>query len=463
MIRTLVLSPVRWLSFLPLAGAALVACSTAPSEATADSTDPVTTMPNGDVALRFLDTSSNRSGLSYDWDFCHGKADCGPGEAIVGVSDVPGGAGRTALCRRLGPQLTGSITTRPALTLDAHVDQRRAQRNGDWASGFYKLECGQNEYVAGVSEDALGCQSDNRFHGVICAAGSGLTGTCSARTVDGSIGRDDRGTTASGDWDVGAFKGECGLAQYVAGVSVSPSTGRPHSILCCDASSSRFDALDFMINTRSASLRGSDGSVVAYHRVAGRNKFYYVKGGVNGNDGRTFERYAFDGNDIWLERDTSWPDGGQYDSYDCVDPATHAYGSLVWAKRNWGEGERVDYTTQIIGFKRGVCVWSSRTHNNTNPGFKRVHRVSSYAIGGELDAGPGTPAGVVDAIGIDYGDCETHWYARGWGWVRWEFHDTKCAGRPGPDVTWNHPSAQAYTPVEACGDGPLPFDANRAP
>jgi hypothetical protein len=62
-------------------------------------------------------------------------------------------------------------------------DSRRAYRapNGstDWDPGYWKLECGLNEYVAGTSNNAPQCQGN------------------------------------------------------VAGISVNPSTGRPHALLCC--------------------------------------------------------------------------------------------------------------------------------------------------------------------------------------------------------------------------------------
>jgi hypothetical protein len=106
--------------------------------------------------------------------------------------------------------------------------------SADWAPGAWKLECGDAEYVSAVSEDASMCQGDNRFHAVQCAKGKGLeSGGCHARTFDHG---DDRGSSVAGDWDFGAYKGECGDAEYVAGVSVSPGSGAPHSLLCCPAS-----------------------------------------------------------------------------------------------------------------------------------------------------------------------------------------------------------------------------------
>jgi hypothetical protein len=184
-------------------------------------------------AAPFLDVSTMR-GSEADWDFCNGKATCAPGETISGISVVPGGPGRTALCTK-GSGLSGEVTA--TLTLDAGSDERRTKRavNGDpdWDANHYKLECGSGEYVSAVSESASQCSGNNRFHAVQCSKGSGLSDDgCSARAIEGA---DNRGSTSSGDWDSGAYKGECAANEYVAGVSVSPESGAPHAILCCPA------------------------------------------------------------------------------------------------------------------------------------------------------------------------------------------------------------------------------------
>ncbi len=444
-------SRARRASAVALSTLALVACASSSEEPSATTNDSLSRAPNGDVALTFLDGSEQRS--QGEWDPCRGKADCAPGEGIVGLSEIPWSANRSALCRRIGGQLSGNVAAR--IDLDGRRDVRRASRAGDWANGYFKLECGENEYVLGVSENAAQCQGDRRVHAVLCGAATGLTDACRTRTLDGG---DDRGTVASGDWDPFAFKGECAEREYVAGVSVDPGSGRAHSILCCGAGggNGRFDALDYMRNTHGGTLHGSDGGIVAFDDRPAQGRFYYVKGGAN-NDGRTFERYAYDGSNVWLERDTSWPvsdGGGVFDAYDCVDPGTHAYGSLVWAKRSWADGESFPWVTQIIGFNKAQCQWSQTFRNNTLSGKKTVHR-RMLAIGGDV----GGPSGSVDAIGIDYGPCETHWYAKGWGWVKWEYHDV-CPNRPGPDVVWSSwKRDEKHTAVEPCADAPLPSTA----
>jgi hypothetical protein len=126
------------------------------------------------------------------------------------------------------------------LTLDVEDDQRDAFRqvNGDkdWAKGYFKLECGSGQYVQGVSQNAAICQNNHRFHAIRCAEGEGLLDAgCSTRVFDT---KSDRGNLASEDWDFGAWKGECAVNEYVAGVSVEPSSLFLHSLLCCPTKAS---------------------------------------------------------------------------------------------------------------------------------------------------------------------------------------------------------------------------------
>jgi len=106
-------------------------------------------------------------------------------------------------------------------------DNRRAFRSvggsTDWDQGFWKLECGNNEYVYATSQDT----NTHQIHGVACASSTGVSNTCHTATID-------NGEWAGvGDWDVNYNKGECASNEYLAGLSVDPGTGLPHQLLCC--------------------------------------------------------------------------------------------------------------------------------------------------------------------------------------------------------------------------------------
>jgi Peptidase_C39 like family len=89
------------------------------------------------VGAVFMNASTLRSGV--DWDFCHGKATCAYGETVGGMSEVPGGYGHAAYCRRGGTrEMTGNIVR--TLNLDQRASVRSVNGNADWAAGYLKLE-----------------------------------------------------------------------------------------------------------------------------------------------------------------------------------------------------------------------------------------------------------------------------------------------------------------------------------
>ncbi len=107
---------------------------------------------------------------------------------------------------------------------------------GDWEYGYFKGTCSRggrsqpHQAMTGLSmdndiggaPDKVLCEYDNaaKFSGT----------SCNVRRFE--LG-DDRGTTSTGDWDYGNYKGECAANEYVAGVSQDTNTNAIHSILCC--------------------------------------------------------------------------------------------------------------------------------------------------------------------------------------------------------------------------------------
>ena len=92
--------------------------------------------------------------------------------------------------------------------------------DGNWDPSDPIGECAANEFVSGVAQltgttDALLCCPANVTHQ-----------SCEVATIGGPL--------PGVDWDAWYGKAQCpNPNEYVAGVSVNPSTGGPHSILCC--------------------------------------------------------------------------------------------------------------------------------------------------------------------------------------------------------------------------------------
>jgi hypothetical protein len=195
--------------------------------------DPTTPgYPGNVVSGVYVNQHFNYQG--FDWDPWYYKGDCSPGWALTGLSDSTSSSqwGHALLCREASPLTfySGSYVRTLAAPGDQRAYVRSVGLSTDWAPNYWKLECGQNEYVAGVSSQ-LGASTT--FHAIKCASTQGLNSNyCMTQTFDSY---DDDGAPDDDDWDWGYFKGECRPNWYVAGVSVSASY-RPHSLLCCPSS-----------------------------------------------------------------------------------------------------------------------------------------------------------------------------------------------------------------------------------
>jgi hypothetical protein len=226
--------------------ATLAACGSTSADASADSAERLGTVtgaatpvtrPNGDQTLLFANDSSGPQ-PNGDWDFCRGKATCSAGYTIAGISAAQNrpewfgalaGYGHLGLCRPGDTNFFSGNQAAVRLLPDAGGNVWSGDM-GDWASGYWKLECAPGQYVSGVSENSPSCHGNYHFHGIRCSSGTNLLRTgCRARVFEDIDGR----AVDTGDWDPNYFKGECGLTEYVAGVSVNPANRRPHSIMCC--------------------------------------------------------------------------------------------------------------------------------------------------------------------------------------------------------------------------------------
>jgi Chitinase class I len=158
-----------------------------------------------------------------DWSPGNYKGQCAQNDAATGLAIGADLKAKRLQCENgRGAWTWGSATVNPQ-----SGDDRRDGSTGDWNFGNYKGECGQSEAVIGVSRGT----SDGNIKHLRCAPVSGgAPSSCYARTIDAG---DNRGRTSQGDWEQGSYKGECADGEWIKGVSVTPSTGKAHAILCC--------------------------------------------------------------------------------------------------------------------------------------------------------------------------------------------------------------------------------------
>lgn len=176
------------------------------------------------ATMNFESRDARRTLSTGDWAPGAYKAECASGEPVTGLSLNPTSRhARVALCRLGGDSryphdgcYARSFST---------ADSRGTSATGDWDTGYYKGECGTNEFVAGVAQSTA-----NEITAVLCCPGNVAHNACSARVFDG---QDSRESSTTGDWDSNNWKGECGPGRYVGGLSRGTTDGAPHALLCC--------------------------------------------------------------------------------------------------------------------------------------------------------------------------------------------------------------------------------------
>lgn len=154
-----------------------------------------------------------------DWSVGNRKGDCPDTERVIGL----GRGDSRGLCTDSGePQKSAGAYT--------VVTDERFVTEGDWASGFSKLQCPDNSFAAGYSVH------NNAMAALLCAPSANPLPT-TGRDVWFNQG-DNRpaggGSTAS-DWAPGSYKGQCADNEYVAGVGYTfawGSGGVPAVLLC---------------------------------------------------------------------------------------------------------------------------------------------------------------------------------------------------------------------------------------
>jgi hypothetical protein len=176
--------------------------------------------------INFESGDDIRSTNAGDWAPGFWKGNCAPSERIMGLSkSVANGWARKAVCYK--DPIDGvryTHTDEGCYARDIRAGDNRG-RSGPFDSANYEGECAAGEYVAGVAQS-----SDRKLSHILCCPAQVVGTACETKVFASANNRSS--TATSGEWDADGYKGECGVGQYVAGVSRTPE-GNPNAILCC--------------------------------------------------------------------------------------------------------------------------------------------------------------------------------------------------------------------------------------
>lgn len=157
-----------------------------------------------------------------DWDAGAYKAACPDGLRLAGLSHT-GGRG---LCTD-----AGAAGLRAADGAQSVVKDERFVSGGDWASGYTKLQCPSGAFLIGYGLRGEQVSSALCAPGRSVLAGAGRTvwfDRSDNRPADGADG-------AGGEFAEGAYKGQCAVNEYAAGIAFTTRLGArqgPAALLC---------------------------------------------------------------------------------------------------------------------------------------------------------------------------------------------------------------------------------------
>ena len=186
-------------------------------------------------ALSFYNKDQNESG-DPDWFANRYKGSCPLSMRMVGISlsfnavdSITSSAirARHALCSEVeNPMIPVGNTVINKNNEDSEAYIERVHTNFDWRSGASKLECGENQYIAGI---AVSGSPSHDVAGVLCKTNSfDLSNQCVSRAF---VNGDNRGSPLPGDWSPGYRKSQCGEDEYIAGVALKNRA--LDALLCC--------------------------------------------------------------------------------------------------------------------------------------------------------------------------------------------------------------------------------------
>jgi hypothetical protein len=129
-------------------------------------TDPSGRFPHNSCrTVSFRNGDSRGTTQTGDWDPYNFKGECSVGEYVAGVSQASSDHRVDGILCCQGSTLSHSSCSARIFN---GGDARETYTSGDWDYGYWKGECGDNRYVAGVSASPSWATQPGRAHAILC-------------------------------------------------------------------------------------------------------------------------------------------------------------------------------------------------------------------------------------------------------------------------------------------------------
>jgi hypothetical protein len=204
--------------------------------------------PNGYLVAAANSGDDRGTNVTGDWSPGQYKSEGGPRSVLSGVAERGiGFSGRAATTELFKAEFSSYNHFVSAYTSSGtcyrrdfgQYDNRYLQSGddpiafSDWDRGYYKAQCGKNEYVAGLGHNT----SSGQINSMLCCFHDSTVRTRSSCSVSYVGGASE--SNSAGAWTDFSGRAQCGNSRYVAGVSKYPSGTQGfavnvHAILCCN-------------------------------------------------------------------------------------------------------------------------------------------------------------------------------------------------------------------------------------
>lgn len=171
----------------------------------------------------------------------------------------------------------------------------------------------------------------------------------------------------------------------------------------------KIDSLAYLVSDANNSWKIATDGIGRLGDIPGDGKLWTMKGGWNYPNGDAYEYRTWDGSYVYLKEDHS------------NTQKIYTFTVGRWMRRFTTKGDVVDVRDNRIRWYTENCTFTNETPFPYETKVMEVY--DSFDFGGDVGRQPtivlryDPTGGRTDVDGLYY---EDFWYARGWGWVRWD-------------------------------------------